>query len=122
MERFFLLWILLGCAVHGICQPSSLAEKDIVFEHPDPVLGLSQQSINCMIQDSDGFLWIGTWTGLILYDGYTTTVFQSNSSSTSALRSNKITTLFEDRDGYVWVGTMMGGIYKYDKSTHTFTS
>ncbi len=122
MERFFLLWILLGCAVHGICQPSSLAEKDIVFEHPDPVLGLSQQSINCMIQDSDGFLWIGTWTGLILYDGYTTTVFQSNSSSTSALRSNKITTLFEDRDGYIWVGTMMGGIYKYDKSTHTFTS
>lgn len=122
MERSFLLCFLLVQVTYGICQPSKLAEKDIVFKHPDPTLGLSQQSINCMIQDSDGFLWIGTWTGLILYDGYTTTVFQSNSSSSSALKSNKITTLFEDKNGYIWVGTMMGGVYRYDKQTHTFRS
>lgn len=112
--------ILLGFS-NALGQPSQLYKKEIIFEHPNENLELSQQSINSIIQDKDGFLWIGTWTGLILYDGYTTTVFQSDNKSSGALKSNKITSLFEDKEGSIWVGSMMGGLYKYDKNKNSFT-
>lgn len=115
----YLLFILGISDVHS--QPSQLHKKDIVFEHPNDNLELSQQSINSIIQDKDGFLWIGTWTGLILYDGYTTKVFQSDNTTPGALKSNKITSLFEDKKGNIWIGSMMGGLYKYEKNKNSFT-
>lgn len=122
LRYFCLLILLLGQAYPSLSQPIDLPKKAIVFDHPNEALGLSQQTINCMIQDKDGYLWLGTWTGLILYDGYETTVFQSDNFSSTALKSNKITSLLEDKEGFIWVGTMMGGLYKYDKNTNTFTA
>ena len=112
--------LVLTCIqIYG--QPSQLHKKAIIFEHPNENLELGQQSINTIIQDRDGFLWIGTWTGLILYDGYTTTVFQSDNTSSGTLKSNKITSLFEDKAGNIWIGSMMGGLYKYEKNKNSFT-
>lgn len=122
LRYFCLLILLLGQVYPSLSQPIDLPKKAIVFDHPNEALGLSQQTINCMIQDKDGYLWLGTWTGLILYDGYETTVFQSDNFSSTALKSNKITSLLEDKEGFIWVGTMMGGLYKYDKNINTFTA
>ena len=33
--------------------------------------GLSQNDVNCLLQDSDGYIWLGTNDGLNRYDGYT---------------------------------------------------
>lgn len=116
------LWMTVVFCSTAEAQPAALLKKDIIFEHPDEKLELSQQSINCMIQDWDGYLWLGTWTGLMMYDGYTTTVFQSDNSSAAHLQSNKITSLLEDTDGNIWVGTLMGGLYQYNKYQETFVN
>lgn len=118
--RFIVYLILSACCFLSYGQPSQLNQKDIVFEHPDVALGLSEQSINAILQDQAGLLWIGTWTGLYVYDGYSTNTFQSNNALPGALQSNKITALFEDKQGNIWIGSMMGGLYKYDKNKNTF--
>ncbi|MCW5910609.1 MAG: helix-turn-helix domain-containing protein [Cyclobacteriaceae bacterium] len=103
----------------GQAQPEELREKKIVFDQLLEELSLSQSSINCILQDSEGYLWIGTWSGLIRYDGYTTTVFHSENQP-GKLQSNKILTLYEDRSGFLWIGTHMGGLFRYNKNNNTF--
>lgn len=109
----------LSFSVHLQAQPSDLRSKRIVFDQLPENQSLSQSSINCVLQDKDGFLWIGTWSGLIRFDGYKTTVYHSENKEGS-IQSNKIITIYEDRNGYLWIGTHMGGLFKYDKNKNTF--
>jgi ligand-binding sensor domain-containing protein len=44
--------------------------RGIKFERLGLEQGLSQSSINCIMQDHQGFLWFGTQVGLKKYDGY----------------------------------------------------
>lgn len=116
----FLFLFLSGKLTSGYAQPASLLHKNIVFNQLPEKLGLSQSTINCMVQDRDGFIWIGTWSGLIRYDGYSSRIFQAENSP-GKIKSNKILTIYEDRNGYLWIGTHRGGLFKYDKRNDTFT-
>ncbi len=115
------LWwcLLLAAQFDAVAQPDVLPGKKISFEQLPEELGLSQRSINCILQDREGFLWIGTWSGLVRYDGYSTTVFYSGPGEGN-LKSNKITSLLEDRQGNLWVGTHMGGVFQYVKKNNQF--
>ncbi len=65
--------------------------------------GLPVNSINALLQSRDGYLWIGTFDGLVRFDGSRFTVF--NSTKFKGLPSNRITRLLEDRDGTLWIIT-----------------
>jgi ligand-binding sensor domain-containing protein/signal transduction histidine kinase/CheY-like chemotaxis protein len=79
--------------------------------------GLPQSSITAIIQTRDGYLWLGTFGGLVRFDGMQFTVFDT--SNTQALRSKRILALFEDRDGALWVGTENGGLSRFDQNRVT---
>lgn len=111
--------LIVLCAAGVIAQPGELRNKRIIFDQLADNESLSQSSINCVMQDRDGFLWIGTWSGLILYDGYKTTVFHSENKP-GKIQSNKILAVYEDREGFIWIGTHMGGLFRYDKHQNTF--
>jgi ligand-binding sensor domain-containing protein/signal transduction histidine kinase len=68
--------------------------------------GLPQNTVNCILQTHDGYLWMGTEGGLARWDGATFTVFSR--STTPALRSDAIHALLEDGSGTLWVGTADG--------------
>jgi two-component system, sensor histidine kinase ChiS len=95
--------------------------RDMRFRHISLEQGLSQTSINCIIQDSKGFLWFGTQDGLNKYDGYTFTVYRHDSQNPQSLSNNFIQSLHEDRFGYLWIGTSEGGLNKFDRETESFT-
>jgi signal transduction histidine kinase/ligand-binding sensor domain-containing protein/DNA-binding response OmpR family regulator len=120
-SRQFILFLAAGIFISKflVAQPSELPHKNIIFQQLPEKLSLSQSSVNCVLQDRDGYLWIGTWSGLIRYNGYTTTIFHSG-HGTDNIKSNKITTLYEDRKGNLWVGTHMGGLFRYGKNTNRF--
>jgi len=82
--------------------------------------GLSQNIVNCMIQDSEGFLWVGTQDGLNCIDGYSFVAYQNQPSDSASLSNNYVTSLCEDPSGYLWVGTMGGGLNRLDKLTRKF--
>ncbi len=65
--------------------------------------GLPQNSVLCLTQGSDGYLWFGTRSGLVRFDGVTPRIF--NRWNTPQLKSDTILSLFEDRDGFLWMGT-----------------
>ena len=125
MKRYRLLfWFVLTIFLissRGFGQTKSLAQKQLIFDQLPAHLGLNQRSINCLYQDSDGHLWIGTWTGLIKYDGYETITYLADNEASGKLKSNKVTSILEDREGNLWIGTRIGGLFKLDKETDEFT-
>ncbi len=70
--------------------------------------GLSHNSVSCILQDHQGFMWFGTQDGLNRYDGYTFTVYRHRRSDPFSLSGNTINVLYEDRAGTLWIGTVAG--------------
>jgi len=81
--------------------------------------GLSQTSVQCLMQDSRGFLWIGTQDGLNKYDGYSFNRFKNDPSDTSTISNNYIHCIYEDNDNNIWVGTNYG-LNKFDSEKQIF--
>jgi len=67
--------------------------------------GLSQSSINCILQDSQGFMWFGSEYGINKYDGYGFRVFNHATQDTNSISDNFIRTVVEDDKGNLWIGT-----------------
>jgi len=90
------------------------------FEHLTLENGISHSKVNCIVQDSRGFMWFGTDEGLNRYDGYQFTVYQNNSNDPGSLSANFIRCLFEDSSGNLWIGTEIGGLNRYDRAQERF--
>ncbi len=81
--------------------------------------GLSSSSVNSIVQDQKGFLWLGTNEGLNKYDGYGVTVFKHDPDDSLSLSHNGIIRLYADRAGILWVCTR-GGLNRFDPVREIF--
>jgi signal transduction histidine kinase/ligand-binding sensor domain-containing protein len=99
----------------------SLAGQDLKFEHISAKHGLSHSTVNCILQDSKGFMWFGTDDGLNKYDGYSFTVYKHDPDDPHSLSHNRVQSLLEDQSGVLWVGTYGGGLNRFDRDTGQFT-
>ncbi|PIB34328.1 hypothetical protein BFP72_02265 [Reichenbachiella sp. 5M10] len=109
----FVLLVHIGFAVQG--QPT------LGFKHLSVKDGLSQSNVNTIIQDRDGYIWIGTFDGLNKYDGYKFTVYTNDLNDNTSIPSNFVTKIIEDRHGYLWMGTTYG-LTRFNKETGKFTT
>jgi ligand-binding sensor domain-containing protein/signal transduction histidine kinase len=93
----------------------------IRFERIGIEQGLSQSSVNTILQDSQGFLWFGTEDGLNRYDGYSFQVYLPDLDNPASISDRWVTALAEDDEGYLWVGTRQGGLNRFDPRSGLFT-
>jgi signal transduction histidine kinase/ligand-binding sensor domain-containing protein len=81
--------------------------------------GLPQNSINDILQTSDGYLWLATFGGLVRFDGSRFVVFDR---SVEGIKSQRIKALYEDKKGTLWAGTEEGMLIRYrDGEFTTYT-
>jgi DNA-binding NtrC family response regulator/ligand-binding sensor domain-containing protein len=110
------VWLHLAASLSA--QPN-----DMRFEHISVEQGLSQNIINCMLQDHKGFMWFGTMDGLIKYDGYSFIVYKHEALNPNSLSDNLVWSILESHDGEratLWIGTS-GGLNKFDRENEQFT-
>lgn len=90
--------------------------KNVRFQHLTIEDGLAQNMVDCMLQDSQGFMWFGTWNGLSRFDGYNFQTYNTERNDTEALGNNFVYSLVEDAYGNLWVGTREGlYVYLYNR-------
>ncbi len=82
--------------------------------------GLTQHDVSCFLQDSFGFIWIGTYDGLNRYDGFNVLNFTHKTDEIESLSSNRILCLFEDSKKRIWIGTDGSGLNYYSLVTEKF--
>jgi ligand-binding sensor domain-containing protein/AraC-like DNA-binding protein len=70
--------------------------------------GLPQNSVLSLVQCRRGYIWLGTRSGLVRFDGASFRVF--NRWNSTGLKNDRILYLFEDSSGTLWVGTDGGGV------------
>ncbi|GAB2703657.1 hybrid sensor histidine kinase/response regulator [Mucilaginibacter koreensis] len=89
------------------------------FSHLGTSDGLSQVNINRILQDSRGFMWVGTRNGLNRYDGYRFTIYRYNPSDEHSLSNNSISDIAEDANGDIWLATQ-SGLNRFERRTGRF--
>jgi ligand-binding sensor domain-containing protein len=94
--------------------------QNIKFEQITVNQGLSQSGINCIFQDSYGYMWFGSQLGLKKFDGYKFTSYRYNPENEYSLSDNDIQSITEDKSGNLWIGTRYGGLNQYDRETDKF--
>ena len=92
----------------------------INFKHIKSENGLSNSTIETILQDSRGFMWFGTRDGLNRYDGSQIIVYRNNPADTTTITDNFITSLFKDKQSRLWVGTL-NGLNLFDPKLNRFT-
>ncbi len=91
------------------CNSTANAESNnILFSKYTVTDGLSQNSIQDIMQDSRGFLWIATKNGLNCFDGYSFQNIKISGPEPKQLSNNIIHCLAEDQNGNIWIGTDYG--------------
>jgi ligand-binding sensor domain-containing protein len=75
-----------------------------------------------VVRDHQGFVWVGTISGLASYDGYSTKVYRNRADDRHSLSSNSIITLHVDRIGRLWIGTFASGLGLYDRTRDRFVN
>lgn len=79
--------------------------------------GLPDNAVTAITQTGDGYLWMGTYGGLVRFDGKRFTVFSS--ASEPELQSDRITGLYEDPKGVLWIGHERGDVTCYQGGKFT---
>ena len=112
----WLAWALAAVGLPAFALPGPLDPTyGNALRHYGDAEGLPQVSVNAIVQSRDGFLWLGTFGGLVRFDGRDFRVYGSvdhvhGGDHGLGPASNRILSLHEDRQGRLWIGTQDAGI------------
>ena len=114
----------LGAMIIGLLVLFTTIElgwaQQIKFTNLSTKDGMSSNSINGVVKDKYGLIWIATRDGLNRYDGKGFKVYRLGGAPKTGFGSKEINVIHEDPTGKLWVGTMGGGLYAYDRQLDTF--
>lgn len=102
-----------------ICLLGSLrAQETMQFSvrHYSAANGLSQNTVMAILEDADGFMWLGTWDGLNRFDGHDFRIYKPSLYS-SHMTTNRVDYLYEDSLRFIWMKTNDGTFYRLNKHT-----
>ena len=123
--RLLIVLLVYGMPIMSSAIPhaqSKVFAPPIEFAHLSLEDGLSQATVFCMIQDSQGFMWFGTEDGLNRFDGYTFKVYRNIQDDPTSLTDSWVNAITEDSQGFLWIGTEGGGLNRFDPKTQVFQS
>jgi signal transduction histidine kinase/ligand-binding sensor domain-containing protein/CheY-like chemotaxis protein len=117
-----LLASALCCVPSGLLQAAAPVPtvRPMYFEHLTMGDGLSHSTVEGMLQDSRGYLWLATESGLDRYDGTSVRVYHRERGNPRALASDYVWTIAEDAHGDLWLATIGGGVERWQRSSDQF--
>ena len=93
--------------------PAFLSAQTYYFDNYSVKEGLSQSSVRVAYQDSEGYVWLGTQSGVSRFDG----IDFINYTVNDGLAGNSVKCILEDTIGALWMGHLGGGISRFNDGT-----
>ena len=98
-KLLFAILVIIPCVL--------FAQPQLTFWHLNRENGLSDNTIESILQDSHGFIWVGTSEGVSIYNGYQFRIFQKEQPVLN-ICDNYILNITEDSKKRIWVSTTNG--------------
>jgi signal transduction histidine kinase/ligand-binding sensor domain-containing protein/DNA-binding response OmpR family regulator len=102
--------------------PAGADAPPLVLEHLTTADGLPQATVMTTLQDSQGFVWLGTEDGLVRFDGHSLYRYARSRTESGSLPGNFVFHVVEDADANLWIAINDAGVAKWDRRTDSFTS
>lgn len=113
MKQIFLTLFL------SVVNTLSTLAIDFGFRHLNTSNGLPNQQVESIVQDADGYIWIGTRNGLAKFDGYHVQTYYHQEGHPHSLIHNFVHGLFVDSKKRLWIATE-NGVSLYRSKTDDF--
>lgn len=114
---YFLIFLISVLCKTLFAQNTTFKVREYSGKH-----GLAQNTVNCIMEDKQGFVWLGTQDGINKFDGYTFTHITNNPNDSSTLAEGKnIRALAQDNTGTIWIATTGNGINWYNPYNNGIT-
>jgi ligand-binding sensor domain-containing protein/signal transduction histidine kinase len=98
--------LFLVCPRPGFAAPALSSEFAIENWQSDN--GLPQNSVTAIFQGRNGYIYAGTYNGMVRFDGVRFVTFDS--ANYPELKNNRITSLYQDTNGVIWIGHESGDV------------
>src|SRR5580693_8052195 len=108
------LWLVGATALAADAPP-------LVLEHLTTADGLPQGTVYTTLQDSQGFVWLGTEDGLVRYDGHEIVRYAYSPSARGGLPGNFINEIAEDAHHDLWIAIKDAGVARWNRASDSFT-
>jgi signal transduction histidine kinase/ligand-binding sensor domain-containing protein/CheY-like chemotaxis protein/HPt (histidine-containing phosphotransfer) domain-containing protein len=93
----------------------------LVLESLGAAEGLPQATVNATLQDTQGFVWLGTEDGLVRYDGHELVRYAYSRTVGGGMPGNFIRDIVEDSDHDLWIAVKDAGLARWNRATDSFT-
>ncbi|MCV2419458.1 ligand-binding sensor domain-containing diguanylate cyclase [Paucibacter sp. DJ2R-2] len=108
-------------SAQAAAPPARWAElADATFHNRAQDAGLPNSLTTAIAEDGDGFLWVGTQSGLARWDGHRFRHYKPQQGDPRSLPDHWVTRLHRDRQGRLWIGTSAGGLARYERQSDDF--
>jgi signal transduction histidine kinase/ligand-binding sensor domain-containing protein len=107
----------LALVLLGLLVLSARAEPADQLSNWRTEQGLPSNKIMTVVQSPDGYIWAGSYEGLVRFDGVKFTRFDS--SNVPGWKDSSVTSLYVARDGTLWIGHSSGAISAYREGEFT---
>ena len=116
-QQFMLLiLLLLSLTIEAVSFPPASGVFQTIGDEQD----IPDNVVTRLLQDSQGFIWVGTPSGLIRYDGYRFKRYPHIADQQNSLGGNFIVDMTITPDGKMWVISEPGGVAIYQPDTDDF--
>ena len=120
MKYLFLYCLLLFSLFGGKIKGQPDYFREAIFHNLTVDDGLGHRTTNAIIQDHDGYIWIGTNNGLNRYDGHKIKVYRRDINDQFSLPGNRIAKLLISKKGKRWIITEAGDLCWYEADRDRF--
>lgn len=104
----------------GLGTVFATEEPGVKFQRVGSETGPPPEVIAAMLQDRNGFVWIGSREGLFRFDGEIFVTYRHDPGDPGSISGNTVRAIFEDRSGRLWFGTNTAGVNQLDMATGRF--
>ncbi len=81
---------------------------------------ISQSKISHFVQDGNGYIWFGTWDGLVRFDGRQTRLYKTYPGDSVHIENHRVMRLLLSKQGNIWVSTYGRHCYVFDTERNCF--
>ncbi|NJM94485.1 MAG: hypothetical protein HC842_07340 [Cytophagales bacterium] len=126
-EQNTLVRIATGCLVLAFFFTTAFSSTPSggaswTFENINRDHGLSHSVVNCIYEDQQGFLWVGSKDGLNRYDGFGFQVYRANQGlDAEGIYSGEVKSIYQDSDQKLWIRHSGFGLSTYDPQREAFS-